>query len=125
MQKKIIRESESGSKKSSGTSSSQPKAGRGSSAKNVPLKPNLHLASMDELLEEIDKRKEKEEENKEDDEEENEAEKIKKFTRDPMDIPERLAIIGGGPAGLSAAIYAARAGLSPVLVAPAEGAVAG
>ena len=76
---------------------------------------------MDELLEEIDKRKEKEEENKEDDEEENEAEKIKKFTWDPMDIPERLAIIGGGPAGLSAAIYAARAGLSPVLVAPAEG----
>ena len=111
----------SGSKKNSGTSSSQPKGGRGSSAKNVPLKPNLHLASMDELLEEIDKRKEKEEENKEDDDEENEADKVKKFARDPMDIPERLAIIGGGPAGLSAAIYAARAGLSPVLVAPVEG----
>ena len=75
----------------------------------MPLKPNLHLASMDELLEEIDKRKEKEEENKEDDDEENEADKVKKFTRDPMDIPERLAIIGGGPA-VDAAIYAARAG---------------
>ena len=76
---------------------------------------------MDDLLEEIDRRKEKEEENKEDDDEEDEGEKLRKFIPDPMDIPERLAIIGGGPAGLSAAIYAARAGLSPVIIAPLEG----
>ena len=39
----------------------------------------------------------------------------------PSSTVEDVVIIGGGPAGLASAIYAARAGLKPLIVAPAFG----
>eukprot|EP00978_Attheya_sp_CCMP212_P016630 scaffold43737_cov44-Attheya_sp.AAC.2 len=43
------------------------------------------------------------------------------FYAGASDFPERVVVVGGGPAGMAAAIYAARAGLSPVVIAPPLG----
>lgn len=103
-----------GSGSGSGSASSKKKSTSGASDK-----PNLHMATKEQLLEELEKRLEAEEDAQED-EEDDEFEEFK-HSYVPSDFPERVTIIGGGPAGMSAAIYAARAGLKPVVVAPPGG----
>ena len=85
----------------------------------APDKPNLNLASKEQLMEELEKRLDTERDEQVEEEEDDDAEEAHSWSKG--DFPEKVVIIGGGPAGMSAAIYAARANLQPVIVAPPMG----
>lgn len=83
--------------------------------------PNLHLATKEQLMEELEKRLDEERDAQVEDEEDEDDDAINQNRWVPGDFPERVTIIGGGPAGMAAAIYAARAGLTPLVIAPSMG----
>lgn len=85
--------------------------------------PNLHLATKEQLMEELEKRldEERDQEIESEDIEEEDALDDNHSRWIPGPFPERVVIVGGGPAGLASAVYAARAGLTPLVIAPSMG----
>jgi thioredoxin reductase (NADPH) len=109
--------------KPNASSSKQKQQSRSTSSASSSKAPNLHLASKEQLMEELERRldQEREEEIESEDIEEEDALENTASRWIPGPFPERVVIIGGGPAGMASAIYAARAGLNPLVVAPSMG----
>jgi len=96
-------------------SSSESKKSRGGSSN----KPNLHLATKEQLMQELEARLDAERDQEVEEEDDDEDEAMHSYM--PSEFPEKVVIVGGGPAGMSAAIYAARANLRPVVICPPMG----
>lgn len=85
-------------------------------------KPNLHLATKDQLMAELEKRLDEERDAQVENEDAAVLEEDPEYHRwSPSGYPEKLVIVGCGPAGWSAAIYGARSGLQPLVICPSLG----
>lgn len=105
------------------TGSEEPPKSKSTVKENKETKgPNLHLATKDQLMEELERRLDEERDAQLEKETDADEEAMDDhYSWVPGDFPERVVIIGGGPAGLAAAVYAARAGLTPLVIAPSMG----
>lgn len=96
--------------------------GGGGGASTQKQGPSLQTATLEELKAEVERREEDAAADRAEEEE-------RRLSNNPCSLyrsrtpgsTEKVVIIGGGPGGMTAAIYAARANLCPLLIAPAVG----